>query len=288
MQNSNGYRTNLRQQSVSCNFDLRIRKKPGANAQQQSLGFHRAEQVASEKPVRPSTMIAPIGHGEHEEEPVGLKERIEEQRHKLRDIELEIEEADVPKVPAKVYASSSEENNRPCATHLPLRNWCPICVQAKKRNPTRKCNTSSKTQKHVPVIATDLHMNETTDDTSNPILVTHDSCIEGIWVVFAKNLKNKVANTIRGHGRSKIVIKSDQEPAVRSMARNVVESLFEDDVRELHGCQVMMQPSPVGASAVGGATENAIQRVQAQVRAIRLDVETNIKAKLNPSQTVRG
>ena len=60
------------------------------------------------KPERLSTIIAPIGHGRHQKEQVGLKERIEEQRHKLRDTELGIEEADVPKVPAKVQTPSPE------------------------------------------------------------------------------------------------------------------------------------------------------------------------------------
>ena len=64
-----------------------------------------------------------------------------ERRHKLRDTELEIE-ADVPKVPAKVYTLSPEEYNRRCATHLPCRNWCSICVQAKKRNPAHKQKSS--------------------------------------------------------------------------------------------------------------------------------------------------
>ena len=54
------------------------------------------------------------------------------------------------------------------------------------------------------------------------------------------------ASSIRGLGYSKIVIMSDQEPAIRSMARNVVENLFEDDFRELRDCQVVMHHSPVG------------------------------------------
>ena len=42
---------------------------------------------------------------------MSLEERIEEQRHKLRDNGLEIEEADVPKVPADVNTPSLEEHN---------------------------------------------------------------------------------------------------------------------------------------------------------------------------------
>ena len=71
----------------------------------------------------------------------------------------------------------------------------------------------------------------------------------------------------------------------RSTERNVVESSFEDELKELCGSQVVMQHSPVGESAANGI-ENANQRVQGQVRATKLDLETNIKARLNPSQTM--
>ena len=78
-------------------------------------------------------------------------------------------------------------------------------------------------------------------------------------------------------------MKSDQERAIRSMDGNVDERLFEDDFRET---RVVMQHSPVGESLANGATDNAIQRVQGQIRASNKDLEMHIKAKLNPSQTM--
>ena len=66
-------------------------------------------------------------------------------------------------------------------------------------------------------------------------------------------MENKVANMTRSLGYSKIVINSDQTPSIgRSMERNVIASLFEDDFRELFGCQVVMQHSPVEESAAVG------------------------------------
>ena len=97
------------------------------------------------KRVRPSTMIA-IRDGEREEELVGLKERIEEQ-HKLRDTELETEEADVLKIPAKVCTPSPAEYNRHCAIHLPCRNWCPICKPSTVP-PSSRPSSFCSTHKH--------------------------------------------------------------------------------------------------------------------------------------------
>ena len=67
-------------------------------------GFFLAGHVTNEKPVGLFTQVAPS------------------------------EETDVPKVATKVCTPSPEEYKSRCATHLFCRNWCPICVQAKKRN----------------------------------------------------------------------------------------------------------------------------------------------------------
>ena len=67
-------------------------------------GFHQAGQLV-EQPLSPQT-LTPIGH---DDELVGLKERVREERGKLRETEVEIEEAEVPKIPSKVYTPSAEE-----------------------------------------------------------------------------------------------------------------------------------------------------------------------------------
>ena len=73
-------------------------------------------------------------------------------------------------------------------------------------------------------------------------------------------MKNNVANFLRGFVYSKVVPKSDQEPAIRSIDRDVVEILFEDDFEELCAGQVVMQHLSL-VSAANEAIDNAIQRV---------------------------
>ena len=123
-----------------------------------------------------------------EEELVGLKERAAMEKKMLRDTELELEEAQVPKTPSRVYTPSPEEFNRHCATHLPYRNWCPICVQAKKKNPPHKSKREEDEKyKHIPVVSMDyMYMNEKGDDDNNPILVMHDGMSEGVWAIMTK------------------------------------------------------------------------------------------------------
>ena len=63
-----------------------------------------------------------------------LERELEKREERVIMSELESEEAILPKGFAKIYTPTKEEFERHCLTHLPYRNWCPICVQAKKKN----------------------------------------------------------------------------------------------------------------------------------------------------------
>ena len=81
-----------------------------------------------------------------------LGKDVEEHENKLRDIELEIEAEDavIPRGFAKTKTPTKEENDRHCLTHLPYRSWCPICIQAKKKNIAHK---KTKSDRGVPVFS---------------------------------------------------------------------------------------------------------------------------------------
>ena len=131
-------------------------------------------------------MVAPIGHEDVVGDLVGLKEKAQQAKKDLVETEIDIEEADAPKVHSRLYTPSPDEFNNHCATHLPYRNWCPICVKAKRKNPShRKTDVGQHT--HVPVLSTGyMFMNERTDDYNFPILVLHDSESECVWALFVK------------------------------------------------------------------------------------------------------
>jgi len=93
-------------------------------------------------------------------------------------------------------------------------------------------------------------------------------------------------------GYAKIVFKSGQEFALTELEQQVRRKGFgymqrwQENIKEYCGCQIVLQNSPVGESAANGAMENAVQRVQGQVRAIKLDVEVNAGSKINPRHPV--
>ena len=63
---------------------------------------------------------------------------------------------------------------------------------------------------------------------------------------------------------------------MRVMERCSVESLSEDDFKELRVCEVVMQHNSSGKFAANGAVENTVQRLWRQVRAFKLDSEPTI------------
>ena len=249
--------------------------------------------MTSRVPIRPT--ISAIGQ-EGFEGLVGSEEREQQVSKDIRDAVIEDEEAEAPKVHPRIYSPSPEEYNKHCATHLPYRNWCPICVQAKRKNPSHR-RKSDDVEKHIPVLSMDyMYMNEIDDENNLPILVIHDSMSEGVWAMFVKRKGNyseyvskKLFDIVNMLGYSKIVLKSDQEPAIKDLMYEAKKkvwqdiNLFQEGIKAQCTCQVTIQHSPVGESQSNGVVENAIQGVQGQIRAIKLDVESNSEAKLTPS-----
>ena len=70
-------------------------------------------------------------NAEEQDEENKLQAELQERTERVRELEIEDEEAILPRSFSKIYAPSKEEYDRHCLTHVPYRNWCPICVQAK-------------------------------------------------------------------------------------------------------------------------------------------------------------
>jgi hypothetical protein len=79
-----------------------------------------------------------------------------------------------------------------------------------------------------------MHLNETNDEVNNPIVVMHDSMSEGVWVVFARRkgdieyVVKRIVDIIKRLVCSKIVLKSDQEPAMKQVGDKARESIWDD------------------------------------------------------------
>ena len=84
-----------------------------------------------------------------------------------------------------------------------------------------------------------------------------------------------------GAGQGDITIKSDQEPALIALVREIGSHRAAGG-----GGRMVVESSPVGDSQGNGVVERVIMSVQGQIRVLRSALEDRIKAKLEPDHPV--
>ena len=75
-----------------------------------------------------------------------------------------------------------------------------------------------------------------------------------------------------GYGNSKIIVKNDQEPAIKSVIDMVVQRRV--------NVETLLEESPKGSSQSNGASEIAVQQAQGRIRSMRLALEQNYNTKI--------
>ena len=114
-------------------------------------------------------------------------------------------------------------------THVPFKPWCPICVKSQAQNPPHK-------RLHHELGFPSFHMDymfmnpNVNDDQSNyPILIIRERKFRGIWAAPAvrkgihggDKMVERVVKIITDFGAPKVIIKSDQEPAMKDTQREI-------------------------------------------------------------------
>jgi len=172
---------------------------------------------------------------------------------------------------------SQDEVDEHERTHMPFRSWCKHCVFGKAKNdPHRKHAAQDAT---VPCISIDyMYMHEGRDREPSdqdvlPIIVMKDRMSKGVFAFVVPKKGECEYAALRAAqdlnktlGYKKIILKGDQEPALRVLI---------DRIAKLCDAQVVQEESPVGESQSNGDVENAVQRVQGQYRTFRSDLESS-------------
>ena len=118
---------------------------------------------------------------------------------------------------------------------------------------------------------------EDEDQLGMPILVMHDrqSGKVNSNVVPSKGVNPyavmRCVQNIKLLGYYKLLFKSDQEPAIVAFREAVKVALADEKI------EVMPEESPVGESQANGEVENAVRMIKAQVRKMRLSLESRYR-----------
>ena len=84
-----------------------------------------------------------------------------------------------------------------------------------------------------------------------------------------------------GNGNGDIILKSDQEPAIECLIKDLVLERGDEP-----GCRTMVEESPVGSKGSNGLAERAAQEIEGQLRAIKLAFEGRIGQKVDAESCV--
>ena len=177
------------------------------------------------------------------------------------------------------HKPSDREVEQHMLTHLPFRSWCPQCVKGKSKSSAHKDKEGRENT--VPVVSVDYMYMETGEDREAkgmPIMVVKDR--ESRWVaarVVPK--KGRDPHAVRELGRiigylgyKRVILKSDQEPAIKDMKEAVRAERAED---------IMLEESPAYDSKSNGEVERAIQTVQGQVRTMKSALESRLSKRVD-------
>ena len=204
------------------------------------------------------------------------------------DPELEEPEAQPSQGLKRVDMPTPQEVRDHERTHLPFRSWCKHCVFGRAKNePHRKVDNEDH---RMPKLSWDyFYMSEKKRDGEKrpavvigeglPMVVCKDSFSKGI-LAFAVPEKgvNKYAvsrgslDTDRVFGYSRVIFKSDQEPALETLLDGIQQTTNRD--------QISRENSPVGESESNGDIENAVAKVQGMFRTLRSNLEANYGHKI--------
>ena len=180
---------------------------------------------------------------------------------------------------------SQKEVDEHNLTHVPYRNWCPHCVRGR-----------GKDLDHRRAVEDDRRIREFAFDYCFPgnekgfrvtILVGRER-VTGMTMASVVPVKGtsgqysviKALEFIRecGAEEAEIILKSDQEPAIEALMKDVVKTRGEKIT--------LMERSPAGSSGSNGVVERAVQSVEGVIRTLLSALEERTGAKIGAEERI--
>lgn len=190
-----------------------------------------------------------------------------------------IDEGAVARCPTMVRPPTETERRQHALTHLPFRAWCRHCVAARAANSPHRVPVD-RGDLSVPSVSYDYcFLRNATGSTSATTLVSRDrdTGLLAAHVVPCKGsdaewvVKQAIRDLERMGIRGKVVLKSDQEPAIVEMLNDVA--------RRRDGAQTILEHAPRGDSQANGRAERAVRTTEEFVRVFKFELEQRLDGK---------
>ena len=180
---------------------------------------------------------------------------------------------------------TAKERAKHALTHLPYRTWCPICVQAKRREDHHPKQTSK-----IPVIQCDItFIKGINDKQATPIFTAID--VETGMAMAAmvqdrqqqtKYLQQCLQNFLMECGRvqaalSSTILQSDRDDFLISLLRTVATTL---------GGQMSVRQSLAYSSQIQGAVERFHRTLAGQIRTLRTQLNNQYNTMIGTNHPI--
>ena len=175
-----------------------------------------------------------------------------------------------PRLPTKEEVKDHELKG-----HVPYRDWCPICAKAKGKDLDHRADPLK--ERNLPEYSFDFAFPGDELGHKTAVLVGKER-LSGLTLAAAIPVKGSEGRFMlekalgfmaeAGDMEGRIVVKSDQEPAVKRLVKDLAEERTEG--------RTVIEESPVGSSGSNGVVERTVQKVEGQIRAVLLALEAKL------------
>ena len=199
----------------------------------------------------------------------------------------------VPKTLRSPIKPSAEAIAAHYTTHLPYRNWCPVCVKAKGKEDAHRRGANVPDKEDEAGVAT-VSMDYNSLDESMTRVDEHLSKLKTMVMkdevtgnVFQHRvevkgpsdewLMKKLCKDMEELGRRDAILKTDGEPAMVAV---------QTKVQGMRAGRTLPKNPPAYNPESNGPIEKAVQDVTGQTRAIKIGLESRIKVEIKESAAI--
>ena len=167
-------------------------------------------------------------------------------------------------------------------THCPPRPWCPVCVMARGKEDAHRRGANKVDEEDkgaIPTVSMDYYEPEgkgqdkikgiVGKDETTGVIFHHRVACKGVGDEWATK---RIVKDLEDMGRRDVVIKTDGEPAIVSV---------QTKVQALREGRTLLKNPPSYNPESNGPCEKAVQDAAAQTRALKIGLESRLKAKLD-------
>ena len=209
------------------------------------------------------------------------------------------EEARTVKAPPVPTTPSREEVAAHRLTHRPFRSWCPHCIRGKGRADQHRRSTQKDQETSIPKLVSDYFFigrrrppneedrrkeeEEAEKEGQTPIIVLKDTSSKAIFAHACpckgahESVVTRIVADLENLGYKRVLVRTDGEPAILALW---------DAVKARWGGEIVKVESATGVHNSNADAEQAVQKVEDEVRTWKDAVEDAVREKIPPTHDI--